>query len=216
MANISLSRDVPAVLEKHVLPNGVVVLFDPEEHKYYVDGEEVPSITTLLEERYGSSYGMVHPDILAAAARRGTNVHCELEHFIELRKKDPQTKIESEYDEVKNYFEFVEPIYKIASIMNEKVVVLYGADGKVAAAGRFDMFCTVNGKKTLVDFKTTSTIKRQLVSAQLNLYLTGLLQSGYVDSTDDIDLGVIHLSGSKSTYTPLTKFAKEFYLTFVI
>lgn len=216
MAKASLPRDVPAVLEKHVLPNGIEVLFDPEEHKYYVDGEEVPSITTLLQVRYGNSYAMVRPEILKASADYGTNVHSQIEHFIELRKKDPKVEIVSEYDEVKNYFNFVEPIFKISPIMTEKVVVLFGPDGKVAAAGRFDMLCTVDGKTTLVDFKTTSTIKKQLVSAQLNLYLTGLLHSGYVESIEDIDLGVIHLSGLKSTYSPLIKFAKDFYLTFVI
>lgn len=203
-------------LEEHVLPNGVKVLFDPDEHKYYVNGKEVPSITTLLQAHYGNKYAMVRPEILKASAQYGTNVHAELEHYINLRKKDPNTEIISQYDEVKNYFSFVEPIYKISPIMTEKVVVLYGPDGEVAAAGRFDMFCTVDGKPTLTDFKTTSTINRQSVSAQLNLYLTGMLQSGYVKDISDINLGVIHLSGMKSTYTPLTKFADNFYLTFVI
>ena len=203
-------------LEQHVLPNGVIVLFDPAEHKYFVNNKEVPSITTLLQEHYGNKYAAVRPDILQASARYGTNVHAELEHYINLRKKDPKVVIQSEYDEVKNYFNFVEDIYKIVPVMTEKVVVLYGPDGEVAAAGRFDMLCTVDGKTTLVDFKTTSTINRQSVSAQLNLYLTGLLQSGYVKDISDIGLGVIHLSGRKSTYAPITKFEDNFYLTFVI
>lgn len=207
---------MPKVEEHFTLPNGVEVVFTPEDHKYYVNGREVPSITTLLQQRYGNKYAMVRPEILEAAARYGTNVHAEIEAFINKRKEDPKAELVSEYDEVKNYFNFVEPIYKIEPILTEKVVVLYGPDGEVAAAGRFDLFCTVDGKKTLVDFKTTSTINRQSVSAQLNLYLAGMLQSGYVDDISDINLGVVHLSGMKSTYTPLTKFADNFYLTFVI
>lgn len=202
--------------EHHILPSGVEVVFLPAEHKYFVNGVEVPSITTLISNYYGNKYAMVRPEILKAAAEYGTNVHKELETLINLRQKCPGAPLISDFEEVNNYFNFVEPIYGIEPIMTEKVIVLYGPDGKVAAAGRFDMFCTVKGKKTLVDFKTTSAINRQSVSAQLNLYLQGLLQSGYVDSIDDIDVGVIHLSGSKSTYTPLMKFANNFYLTFVI
>lgn len=214
MAKASLPRDIPAVLEKHVLPNGIEVYFDPEEHKYYVDGEEVPSVTTMLQSHFGNSYAAVRPDILEASARYGTNVHNQIEHFIDLRKEDPNVEIVSEYDEVKNYFEFVEPIYKISPIMTEKVIVLCFA-GKVVAAGRFDMLCTVDGKMTLVDFKTTSTLKKQLVAAQLNLYLTGLLHSGYVKDISDINLGAIHLCGSKSVYVPMTKFPKEYYLNYM-
>jgi hypothetical protein len=202
--------------ERFVLPNGVKVSFEPTEHKYFVNGKEVPSITTLLQEHYGNKYAMVRPEILKAAADYGTAVHSEIESYINLRKKDPKAVLVTEHDEVKNYFNIVEPVYEIEPLMTEKVVVLYGPDNKVAAAGRFDMLGTVKGKTTLIDFKTTSTINRQSVSAQLNLYLTGLLQSGYVESIDDIDIGVVHLSGMKSTYTPLMKFDKDFYLTFVI
>ncbi len=202
--------------EHHILPNGVEVIFYPDTHQYFVDGQEVPSITTLIQEHYGNKYSMVRPEILKAAAEYGTNVHADLEALINLRWKSPGAPLISEYKEVNNYFEFVEPIYGIVPQMTEKVVVLYGPDGKVAAAGRFDLCGTVNGKPTLMDFKTTSSINRQSVSAQLNLYLTGMLQSGYLDDISDVDLGVIHLSGNKSTYTPVQKFANTFYLTFVI
>ena len=203
-------------IEQFILPNGVEVIFTPEDHKYYVDGKEVPSVTNLIQDHYGNKYGAVRPEILQAAAKYGTNVHNEIELLINLRKACPDAPLVSDYPEVNNYFNFVEPIYGIEPIMTEKIIVLYGPDGRVAAAGRFDMLCKVKGRTTLVDFKTTSTINRQSVSAQLNLYLTGLLQSGYVDSIDDIDLGVIHLSGEKSTYNPIKKFASNFYLTFII
>lgn len=190
-------------------------MFYPETHKYVVDGKEVPSITTLLKDHYGDKYNMVRPEILQAAARYGTEVHEELEHYINLRKKDPNAPIVSDHIEVHNYFDFVEPIYGIEPVMTEKVVVLYGPDGSVAAAGRFDLLCLVKGKLTLADFKTTSTIIKQSVSAQLNLYRIAAYQSGYIDRLD-IDLGVIHLSGSKSTYAPIQRFADTFHLTFVI
>ena len=203
-------------LEHFVLPNGVKVSFEPEEHKYFVNGEEVPSITTLIQNHYGNKYAFVRPEILKASADYGTKVHAEIEEYINARKKDPNAELVTIHDEVKNYFKFVEPIYDIKPIMTEKVVVLYAPDGTVAAAGRFDMLGTVKGKTTLIDFKTTSSINKQSVTAQLNLYLIGLLHSGYVKDIKDIDVGVVHLSGLKSTYAPIPKLQEDFYLTFVI
>lgn len=201
--------------EHHILPNGVEVVFYSQDHRYVVDGVEVPSITTLISDYYGNKYAMVRPEILEAAARYGTQVHEELEYYINLRKTDSKFPICSDKAEVNNYFKFVEPIYGIEPLLTEKVVVLYGADGKVAAAGRFDLLCMVKGKLTLADFKTTSTINKQSVAAQLNLYRIAAYQSGYIDRLD-IDLGVIHLSGNKSTYAPIQRFNDDFHLTFVI
>ena len=202
--------------EHHFLPNGTEVVFYPDEHKYVVDGKELPSVTTLLQEHYGNKYAMVRPELLQAAANYGTRVHAELDHLINLRMHEPNAPMISELNEVNNYFTFVEPIYGIEPIMTEKVVVLYGPDGTPAAAGRFDLLCKVKGKLTLADFKTTSTINRQSVAGQLNLYLTAAIQSGYLSADDDISLGVIHLSGTKSSFVPIQKFASNFYLTFII
>ena len=202
--------------EYHLLPNGTEVVFYPEEHKYVVNGKEIPSVTTLLQEHYGNKYAAVRPEILQAAANYGTKVHAELDRLINERMHDSKVPTVSELTEVNNYFNFVEPIYGIEPVMTEKVVVLYGPDGSPAAAGRFDLLCKVKGRLTLADFKTTSTINRQSVSAQLNLYLTAAIQSGFIKDDEVVDLGVIHLSGNKSTYAPVQKFADNFYLTFII
>lgn len=202
--------------EHHILPNGEHVIFYPETHTYIVRGKEVPSITTIIQDHYGNKYSAVRPEILEAAARYGTRVHAELDDLITKRMQDPKTVIETELTEVKNYFDFVEPIYNITPIMTEKVVVLYDkVDGTPVAAGRFDLLCSVKGKLTLADFKTTSTIMRQSVAAQLNLYRIAAYQSGYLDHLD-IDLGVIHLSGNTSEYKSIQRFADDFHLTFIL
>lgn len=203
-------------VEKHILPNGVEVLFYPETHTYVVNGKEVPSITTIIANHYGNKYAMVRPELLEASARYGTKVHGELDRLIRLRMEDPKASMHSEITEVNNYFDFVEPIFHIKPVMTEKVVVLYDHEGgEICGAGRFDLLCEVDGKLTLADFKTTSTIMKQSVAAQLNLYRIAAYQSGYIKSLD-IDLGVIHLSGSKSVYVPIQRFADDFHLTFII
>lgn len=57
-----------------------VLTFDPAEHRYFVGGVEVPSVTTILSAAGLSDFSMVNPDILQAACELGSNVHkiCEL------------------------------------------------------------------------------------------------------------------------------------------
>lgn len=201
-------------IETYVLPTGEVVQYIDETHTYIVDGAELPSVTSLLNDFYGNAYANVRPEILQKAAEYGTKVHKDLQDLIELREMDDSIPLVSEYQEVQNYFNLVEPIYKIKPTLTEKVVLLHDADGKPVAAGRFDLLCEVDGVLTLADFKTTSTIHRQLVTAQLNLYAIAAYQSGYIKTTD-IALGVIHLSGLKSRFLPIPKLDDKFYLQFI-
>lgn len=202
------------MIEYFTLPNGACISFDPDIHKYYVEGKEVPSITQLLDRFYGSNYGKVNPAVLKAAAQYGTDVHGELEFFIKERRKDPTIPITSEHKEVQNYFSYVEPFYKISPIMTEKVVALYDQNNNIVACGRFDLLCYLLNNLTLVDFKTTSTINRDHVTGQLNLYLTAAYQSGYINTTD-VNLGVIQLVGDKARFVPITKMSEKFYLQFI-
>ncbi|MBO7735546.1 MAG: hypothetical protein J6S67_23475 [Methanobrevibacter sp.] len=202
--------------ELHQLPNGATVIFDPQDHIYTYNDYVLPSITTLIQNVYGNMYSAVNPELLQRAADYGTAVHQEIQDLVELRDEilgsiDPSI---AQHQEVKNYFMFVEPIYKIQPIMMEKVVLLYNEEGNPVAAGRFDMFGLVADKPTLIDLKTTSTIHRQSVTAQLNLYLKGARQCGYLSDYANVDLGVVHLHGETSRYVPITvlgdNFCKQF------
>lgn len=200
--------------EEQLLPNGTLVVFYPETHQYFVDDKELPSVTTLLSKVYGNAYAGVNPEILKRAAEYGTAVHDELQQLIEIRKQNPEVPLDYAHQETRNYFTFVESIYKVEPLLTEQMVVLYD-DGKPVAAGRFDLLCNVKGKLTLADFKTTTTIHKQLVTAQLNLYLKAARQSGYIDQDADVDLQVIQLSGEKARMVPVTKLNDNFYLKFV-
>ena len=199
--------------ESFVLPNGAEVDFYPETHTYVVNGRVVPSVTTLLSTVYGNAYAAVNEELLKRAAEYGTAVHEDIEQWIKVRAANPDAVIISPYPEVNNFFDFVEPVYHITPIATEKVVVLYGEDGHALAAGRFDLLCKVGDDLTLVDFKTTSTIHKQLVTAQLNLYLRAAIQSGYI-SKMGANLGVVHLSGEKSRYIPILRLRDNFYVSF--
>lgn len=202
--------------EYYTLPNGQQITYIDETHQYFVNGIEIISITRMLDDKYGNSYTKVDPEILLAASQYGTKVHEELSEWIEWRRESPSIPVVSNCPEVKDYFNHVEIIYNIRSVMNEKIVALYDLDGKIVACGRFDMICYINDELTLIDFKTTSNINKQHVMGQLNLYLKAARQSGYIDKTEEVKLGVIHLSKGKARLVPIPVLSEDFYLTFLI
>ena len=214
MAEKIKDADAEKDIEYHKLPNGTVVTFVDSTHTYVVDGVEVPSITRLLDIKYGSSYDFVDPDLLKKASAYGTAVHNELSNFIDGRMKDPSFSCETSYPEVYEYFDFVEPIYGVEPVMTEQVVILYDKDNVPAACGRFDLLCKVKGKLTLADFKTTTSLNKQHIIGQLNLYLIAAWQSGYIKDTD-LDLAVIHLVGDEATLSSIPRLSPRFYLHFL-
>lgn len=211
-----LSQDTSSY-ETHILPNGQCVFYSDETHTYIVDGLELPSITSLLSLVYGDTYAAVNKNILHRAAEHGTIIHSELQTVIEHRLENPDYIIDIPlHEESQQYFQLIEPIWQIKPIQTEQIVVLYGPNNRPIAAGRFDLLCTVQDELTLVDFKTTSTIHRQLVTAQLNLYRKAAIQSGYFSIDDNVKLGVIHLRKETSKYTPIAVLSDDFYLKFLI
>lgn len=205
-----------ATKETFYLPNGEVVTFIPETHQYLIGTSEleVPSITQLIKMVNGDSYKFVNPEKLKMSADYGTKVHATLDELIQLRKngidiQDMINDIETP-QEVKNYFNKVESLYKINPVDTERVVVLYNEEWRPIAAGRFDLICTVDSIKTLADFKTTSSIVKNSVIAQLNLYLKAAVQSGYVVEGEIEKLGVVHLSGETARFVQMPIMGEKF------
>ena len=51
------------------------IIFDEATHTYLVDGEEVPSVTTILQPLSMRSYSAVNPSVLEYARNRGKAIH---------------------------------------------------------------------------------------------------------------------------------------------
>ncbi len=67
---------MPKVVSEALAPPGAVVEFDADEHRYYVDGKEKPSVTKIIQdEGLSIDYSAVDDATLNEAANRGTDVH---------------------------------------------------------------------------------------------------------------------------------------------
>ena len=139
--------------------------FDEETHTYYVDGEKVESVTQILKRLFPNKYSDINPEVLKRAAERGTQVHRAIEAYCK--------GFDDGSSEVKD-FKFLQKHYGFVPIENELPIIL--DFGNKTYAGRIDLIMKMNGI-VLADIKTTSTLDKNYLGYQLNLYKIGIEQS---------------------------------------
>ena len=140
--------------------NGMCLEYFDSDHVYLVDGIEVPSITTILKSRFGNKYQNINTEVLKRAAEAGTAVHEAIERYI-------VTGEESPFPELRN-FKFLQR--KIGfQVLSTEVPVILCADEPIAA-GRLDLVLEMDGKIGGADIKRTSSLDKDYLFYQLNLY----------------------------------------------
>ena len=177
-------------MEVFEIKGGVLEYID-ETHTYLYDGVILPSITQLLKKKFGGKYDGIPKATLGKAAERGTAIHKAIEEY-EVRG------IETEDAELRNY-KFLKKSYKFDCIGNEIPVVLFMNDEAVAC-GRLDLVLKEGDKIGLADIKTTSTLDKNYLAYQLNLYRIAYQQcyGGKIEF-----LKGIHLKGDVRKYVDI-------------
>ena len=140
------------------------LIFYDEAHRYTVDGEEVPSVSELTRFIARELYGEINQSILDAAASRGTTVHKAAEAL----DKYGRVEVDDEHlAYVKAYLSFL----KEKKPEWEKIE--WAVHNGTLYAGTIDRYGCLDGKKAIVDLKTTANIDkghRVLYTAAQNLY----------------------------------------------
>ncbi len=165
--------------------NGRCLEYDDETHTYIVDGIIVPSVTQLLGIKFGHKYGDVSAETLNKAAERGTAIHKAIEDFCHGKDSDMVEVMD---------FAFLMKHYGFDVLENELPIIL-DFDGKTFA-GRLDLILKKRDEigKAVADIKTTSTLDKEYLGHQLNLYRLGVMQSYGFNITS---LYGIHLKDGK-------------------
>lgn len=147
--------------------NGYTLEYDDDTHTYLVDGVIVPSVTQVLKVKFGGMYTNVAPEILKKAGERGTAVHKSIEDYC--------TKgIDLGTTEVR-HFRFLKSYYDLKPVKNEIPIIVCKDDIPVTA-GRLDMIIDKGNDRAVADIKTTSTLNKEYLAYQLNLYRIGVVQ----------------------------------------
>lgn len=141
--------------------SGETLEYYDDTHTYLVDGIIVPSITQILKLKFGGKYNGIPKSVLQKAADAGTAVHKAIEDYC-------VAGIESDLKEVRN-FKFLKSRYCFDVLENEVPVILH-KEGEPVAAGRLDLVLQMDGKIGGADIKRTSTLDKEYLGYQLNLY----------------------------------------------
>ena len=138
--------------------------FDERRHIYKLDGVQIPSVTKIMRSLSRDYYGTVDPVILAAAAKRGKEVHQGIENFLKFGIDDIPPEHEGYYQAFKAWYEAKQPeILTTESRIYHKTL---------RYAGTADLICVLGCKGTmyLVDFKTSFKIADKLARVQSEAY----------------------------------------------
>lgn len=133
------------------------IFFDEQSHTYLVDGEEVPSVTTILQPLTSRAYSAVNPSVLEYARNRGTAVHEALEMYDLGIEPEVYPEIEGF---IRAYLEWSQ-IYQPNWIGVEQIVY----NQRSGYIGTLDRIGYLNGTElAIVDIKTSQPTKEALVS----------------------------------------------------
>ena len=160
---------------------GGVLEFLPETHTYLYDGLMLPSVTQILGVKYKNDYASVPPAVLENASKRGTAVHKAIENFNVSSYDDGSEAVRN--------FKFLQKQYGFEVLDSELPIVIFKDDMPIAC-GRLDMTMLMDGETGIADIKTVSTLNKEKIAYQLNLYRIGLMQSYGVDAKF---LKIIHI-----------------------
>lgn len=141
------------------------LLFFDTEHKYTLDGDELPSVSEVTRFLSREIYGDVGQYNLDRAAERGTLVHKATEVLDKYGKVEISEDIEPY---IKAYIDF-----RHEHECNWLYVERQSYEPNRRYAGTIDRLGTLDGETTLLDIKTTSSIStrhKTLYAVCLTLY----------------------------------------------
>lgn len=168
------------MMETFSIKGGTLEYFD-DTHTYLYDGLMLPSVTQILGVKYRNDYASVPPAVLDNASKRGTEVHKAIENFNVSGYDDGSEAVRN--------FKFLQKQYGFEVLDSELPIVIFKDDMPIAC-GRLDMTMLMDGKTGVADIKTVSSLNKEKIAYQLNLYRIGLMQSYGVDAKF---LKIIHL-----------------------
>ena len=167
-------------METFNIKGGTLEYFD-DTHTYLYEGLMLPSVSRILETKFNGEYKNVPPAVLNNAAQRGTAVHKAIENYNNSGYDDGSEAVRN--------FKFLQKQYGFEVLDSELPLVIFKDDMPIAC-GRLDMTMLMDGETGIADIKTVSTLNKEKIAYQLNLYRIGLMQSYGVDAKF---LKIIHL-----------------------
>ena len=138
-------------------------------HQYFVDGRELPSVSTIMQNLSRDYYADIHPVRLAKPANRRTRVHKAIEMF-------EKFGIEEEDEEIKPYLRNYKVAKKLKGfqVINTELMLT-----NHEFCGTLDMMALYKNELVIIDLKATSKLNTILREVQLAAYLELAIANGF-------------------------------------
>lgn len=149
-------------LDKIMIPELPELEFEENGHIYKLDGAVIPSVTTIMNPLSQSLYGGIDETVLNAAAERGTAVHNAIENYTLFGIDD----IAPEYSGYLAAYKAWCNDFNPQPISTERKVY----HKVLRYAGTSDLIAMIEGKRILVDYKTSATVNKMLTGIQTEAY----------------------------------------------
>ena len=144
--------------------------FEEERHLYKLNGNVIPSVTTVMKPLSSSVYGEVDKEVLNKAATRGTAVHQAIENYLNFGIEDIPFSCRGYLDAFIQFKNDYKPeVVKTEYRMYHKYLNY---------AGTCDLLCYIDGKLYLIDYKTSYKVETMLTRVQIMAYKKALLSHG--------------------------------------
>jgi hypothetical protein len=144
--------------------------FESTEHIYKLNGLVIPSVSTIMEPLNSAKYANISSSVLSNAADKGTAVHDSIENYIKFGVEDVPIEHKGYFDGFLEWWKDNKPELVGSEIRIYHRLLRYG--------GTCDLLAYIDGKLTLVDYKTTYVISDMTCGVQLEAYAQALSSHG--------------------------------------
>ena len=173
--------------------------YDEENHKYYVNGEEKPSITEIAKPISAERLNALQMALVERARERGKRCHELAEEYLLLGELDVD-EIEPEYFPYIQQFVLWVKTHRPKVLFTEKR--LFGED----FCGTLDLLCEIDGKVINVDYKFTSVADKKSLSVQLE----GYVRLAKINNIHIDESWFLHIKKDGYVFKPITKDSEWF------
>ena len=144
------------------IPEMSELTFEERAHIYRLDDMVVPSVTTLMKPLSEDYYQGISTEVLTMAAARGTAVHNAIENYVRFGIEDIDPQYEGYLTAFKKWWGLRKPEVIATEQKVYHKILRY--------AGTADLLAVINGRLTMVDFKTSAQVNTKLCDVQLEGY----------------------------------------------
>ena len=135
---------------------------DEFTHTYRQNELIITRVTTVMKPLSDDFYRTVDPAVLVKAARRGTAIHNAVENYVQFGINDIPPSYDGYFQAFLEWWSFRKPVVLATECKVYHKILRY--------AGTADLLCIIDGRVTLVDYKSSAQVNSKLCAVQLEGY----------------------------------------------